>query len=108
MPAGAHIVISPYALQRRPDYWDAPDVFMPERFAPGAPSDRPKARLHPFGGGPRICIGNSFAMMEHAIVLAPVGPASGAWNPSAARSEDRAAHHACDRAAACRARALAR
>jgi cytochrome P450 len=72
IPAGAHIIISPYALHRRPDYWDAPDAFIPERFSPGAPSDRPKHAYIPFGGGPRICIGNSFAMMEHAIVLAAV------------------------------------
>lgn len=70
MPAGAHIVISPYALHRRPDYWPEPDAFWPERFAPGARTDRPKLAYLPFGGGPRICIGNAFAMMEHAIVLA--------------------------------------
>ena len=73
VPAGAHIIISPYALHRRPDYWPEPDAFRPERFAPGAPADRPKHAYIPFGGGPRICIvciGNSFAMMEHAIVLA--------------------------------------
>ncbi|HTP60765.1 MAG TPA: cytochrome P450 [Burkholderiales bacterium] len=70
MPAGAHIVISPYALHRRPDYWPEPDAFWPERFAPGARTDRPKLAYLPFGGGPRVCIGNSFAMMEHAIVLA--------------------------------------
>jgi cytochrome P450 len=69
MPAGAHIVISPYALHRRPDYWPEPNDFWPERFAPGARTDRPKLAYLPFGGGPRICIGNSFAMMEHAIVL---------------------------------------
>ena len=70
MPAGAHLIISPYALHRRPDYWPEPDAFWPERFAPGARADRPKLAYLPFGGGPRICIGNSFAMMEHAIVLA--------------------------------------
>jgi|CXWL01.1.fsa_nt_gi cytochrome P450 len=70
IPAGAHIIISPYALQRHPDYWPEPDAFKPERFAPDAPNDRPKHAYLPFGGGPRICIGNSFAMMEHAIVLA--------------------------------------
>lgn len=70
VPAGAHIIISPYALHRRPDYWPEPDAFWPERFAPGARTDRPKLAYLPFGGGPRICIGNSFAMMEHAIVLA--------------------------------------
>jgi cytochrome P450 len=70
MPANAHIVISPYALHRRADYWPQPDEFWPERFAPGARTDRPKLAYLPFGGGPRVCIGNSFAMMEHAIVLA--------------------------------------
>ena len=75
MPAGAHIVISPYALHRHPDYWPEPESFKPERFkparfAPDAPAERPKHAYLPFGGGPRICIGNSFAMMEHAIVLA--------------------------------------
>ena len=74
MPAGAHIVLSPYALHRRPDYWTEPDTFNPERFAPNASgkdaAGRPKHAYLPFGGGPRICIGNSFAMMEHAIVLA--------------------------------------
>ena len=70
IPGGAHIIISPYALHRRPDYWTDPDAFRPERFASGTTSDRPKHAYLPFGGGPRICIGNSFAMMEHAIVLA--------------------------------------
>jgi cytochrome P450 len=70
MPAGAHIVISPYSLHRNPAYWTEPDAFKPERFAPDAPNERPKHAYLPFGGGPRICIGNSFAMMEHAIVLA--------------------------------------
>jgi len=72
IPKGAHIVISPYAIHRRPDYWPEPDAFWPERFAPGARADRPKLAYLPFGGGPRVCIGNAFAMMEHAIVLATV------------------------------------
>ncbi|MCC6211337.1 MAG: cytochrome P450, partial [Burkholderiales bacterium] len=69
MPPNAHIIISPYALHRRPDHWPQPDEFWPERFAPGARTDRPKLAYLPFGAGPRVCIGNSFAMMEHAIVL---------------------------------------
>jgi cytochrome P450 len=72
MPANAHIVISPYALHRRADYWPEPDAFWPERFAPGARTDRPKLAYLPFGGGPRVCIGNSFAMMEHALVMCSV------------------------------------
>ena len=70
MPAGAHIVISPYALHRRPDYWPEPDAFWPERFAPGARTDRPKLAYLPFGGGPRICIGMAFAMIEATAMLA--------------------------------------
>jgi len=72
VPAGAHIIISPYAMHRRPDYWPEPDQFWPERFAPGARTDRPKLAYLPFGGGPRVCIGNAFAMMEHALVLCSV------------------------------------
>jgi cytochrome P450 len=72
MPKGAHIVISPYALHRRADYWPDPDAFRPERFAPQAVAERPKHAYLPFGGGPRICVGNAFAMMEHAIVLSAV------------------------------------
>ena len=71
IPAGAHIIISPYALHRHPDYWPEPEVFRPERFAQDDPR-RPKHAYIPFGGGPRICIGNSFAMMEHAIVMGAV------------------------------------
>ena len=63
-----------YVFSRRADYWTEPDAFTPERFAPGASgkdaADRPKHAYLPFGRGPHICIGNSFAMMEHAIVLA--------------------------------------
>ncbi|MCX7961432.1 MAG: cytochrome P450 [Burkholderiales bacterium] len=72
MPAGAHIVISPYALHRRPDYWPEPEAFRPERFAPGEERARPRYAYLPFGGGPRVCIGNAFAMMEHAIVLCAI------------------------------------
>lgn len=72
MPAGAHIVISPYALHRRPDYWPEPEAFHPARFAPGAEQSRPRYAYLPFGGGPRVCIGSAFAMMEHAIVLGAV------------------------------------
>jgi cytochrome P450 len=72
MPAGAHIVISPYALHRRPDYWPQPEAFRPERFARDAEQNRPRYAYLPFGGGPRVCIGSAFAMMEHAIVLGAV------------------------------------
>jgi cytochrome P450 len=72
IPKGALVIVSPYALHRRPDYWPEPEAFRPERFAPAASAARPKHAYLPFGGGARICIGNAFAMMEHAIVLAAV------------------------------------
>ena len=55
---------------RHPDFWPNPDVFDPERFAPGAGEGRPKYAYFPFGGGPRACIGAAFAMAEGPLVLA--------------------------------------
>jgi len=58
-----------YALHRHETLWDAPDAFDPDRWSETRrPSDR--FRFMPFGGGPRVCIGSRFAMMEAAIVLA--------------------------------------
>ncbi len=66
---GALIAISPYLLHRHPGYWDEPDAFRPERFATGS-ADRPSHLYLPFGGGPRICIGQHFAIVEATLVLA--------------------------------------
>jgi cytochrome P450 len=55
---------------RHPDYWNEPDQFRPQRFLPGHAADRPKFAYFPFGGGPRVCIGNTFALIEGALVLA--------------------------------------
>ena len=57
-----------YALGRHHQLWDAPDSFRPERFADRKAIDR-YAYL-PFGDGPRICIGASFALQEAVIILA--------------------------------------
>ncbi|MEO0565695.1 MAG: cytochrome P450, partial [Chloroflexota bacterium] len=64
---GAVVAISPYVIHRDPRYWDNPTVFSPERFA--THGDKLKDGYLPFGGGPRVCIGNSFAMMEMVLVL---------------------------------------
>lgn len=72
VPAGADVLISPYTLHRHPAYWREPDVFRPERFAPGAPADRPRYAYIPFGAGPRFCVGNHLGMMEATFVLAMV------------------------------------
>ena len=53
-------------------YFDNPEAFLPERWKSEAIKQLPKYAYFPFGGGPRICIGNTFAMMETVIVLAEV------------------------------------
>ncbi|HSS75983.1 MAG TPA: cytochrome P450 [Thermoanaerobaculia bacterium] len=71
VPAGANVLISPYALHRHPGFWDAPDEFLPERFAPG--SAYPAGAYLPFGQGPRACVGSAFGMLEAVLVVAIVG-----------------------------------
>jgi cytochrome P450 len=67
---GTLVCISPYTLHRHPDYWDAPEDFLPDRFTPQQVAARPSHLYLPFGGGPRICIGQHFAMAEAVLVLA--------------------------------------
>jgi cytochrome P450 len=64
------IYIPVYALHRRPELWDAPDEFRPERFGVEATRTRHRYAYLPFGAGPRICIGMSFAMVEATVILA--------------------------------------
>ena len=70
VPVGTHIVIPIYAVQRHRKLWDAPEVFDPGRFTPEREAKMPRAQFMPFGFGPRICIGMSFAMMEAVLLLA--------------------------------------
>lgn len=70
LPKESGVLIASYVVHRHPDYWDEPERFIPERFRPEAEHARHKYAYFPFGGGPRICIGNSFAMMEAKIILA--------------------------------------
>jgi cytochrome P450 len=67
IPRDHLVIVTPYATHRRPDLFRDPERFDPERFA-GATFDR--FAYFPFGGGPRICIGNGFALMEAQILLA--------------------------------------
>lgn len=72
IPARSMLILSPYVTQRNPLYWDHPAAFDPGRFSSENASVRPKFSYFPFGGGPRICIGNGFAMMEIQLILATV------------------------------------
>lgn len=72
IPAGALVVSSPYVTQRDARFWENPDEFEPERFAPERSAGRHRFAYFPFGGGPRLCIGNHFAMVEAALVIATV------------------------------------
>jgi cytochrome P450 len=72
VPAGADVLICPYTLHRHPDFWDDPDRFDPERFAPGRAAKRARYAYIPFGAGPRFCVGSTLGMMEATVVLATV------------------------------------
>ena len=69
---GALIIVSPYVLHRHETLWDDPNAFDPSRFLPGARDGIDRFAYLPFGVGPRICIGASFAMQEAIIVLATI------------------------------------
>ncbi|TDD83511.1 cytochrome P450 [Actinomadura darangshiensis] len=70
VPAGADVLIAPYTLHRNPAFWQDPERFEPERFAPGNATARPRYAYIPFGAGPRFCVGNHLGMLEATFVLA--------------------------------------
>jgi cytochrome P450 len=72
IPANSMIFVSQYCTHRHPAFWEEPEVFDPERWTPERSAGRPRFAYFPFGGGPRQCIGNTFALMEAQLVLATV------------------------------------
>jgi cytochrome P450 len=72
IPAGALVVASPYVTQRDARFWENPDAFDPDRFSPERSQGRPRFAYYPFGGGPRLCIGNHFAAVEAGLIIAAV------------------------------------
>lgn len=72
IPGGAYILVFQYVTHRRPDLWEQPDAFDPERFAAERAAGRARFVYFPFSGGPRQCIGNQFAMMEAQLILATI------------------------------------
>jgi cytochrome P450 len=59
-------------VQRDPRLWPEPERYRPERFTPEQNASRPRFAYFPFGGGPRLCIGNAFALLEAQVVLSKV------------------------------------
>jgi cytochrome P450 len=69
IPKGTIVGIAPYVMHRVPKYFEDPERFDPSRFDRSTQHDRPKHAYLPFGGGPRTCIGNAFALMELQVLL---------------------------------------
>ena len=68
---GKSVALVPiYTLHRDPRWWSQPEQFDPQHFTPENEAKTPKFAYMPFGGGPRVCIGNHFAMMEAQLLLA--------------------------------------
>ena len=74
IPKGAYVLLFPATTHRHPDFWERPDVFDPERFSPERTAGRHRFAYFPFGGGPRVCIGNQFALTEAQLILATILP----------------------------------
>lgn len=72
VPANSEILLVPYVTHRHPEYWERPEEFYPEHFRAEKVAARPRFAYFPFGGGPRQCIGNSFALMEGQLIIAAV------------------------------------
>lgn len=68
IPKGVRVAVGPRAAHREAEHWPDPDRFDPERFVSEA-EDRPAFTWIPFGGGPRVCLGQHFAMLEMQVVL---------------------------------------
>ncbi|AEH84801.1 MULTISPECIES: cytochrome P450 [Mesorhizobium] len=70
IPKHAAVLVMPWVVHRHRKLWDRPDAFLPERFHPGNREKIDRFQYLPFGAGPRVCIGASFAMQEAIIALA--------------------------------------
>ncbi|MGH3643375.1 MAG: cytochrome P450 [Mycobacterium sp.] len=70
VPAGTMLIVARLAVQRDPTLWSDPLSFDPDRFGPEQSRDRNRWQYIPFGGGPRSCIGDHFAMLEATLGLA--------------------------------------
>jgi cytochrome P450 len=72
VPRGTTVLMSQWVVHRDPRFFDRPGEFRPERWSAPEIHRLPKYAYFPFGGGPRLCIGNGFAMQELVLVLATI------------------------------------
>lgn len=72
LPVGTMVFLATWVTHRDPRFWQHPLEFRPERFMSGELEGQPKYAYFPFSGGPRVCIGNAFAMMEAKILLSAI------------------------------------
>ena len=69
IPKGTYLITYFYGLHHNPTYWSEPEAFRPERFLASAKKEHEPYTYLPFGGGPRMCIGNHFSLMEMQLVV---------------------------------------
>ncbi len=74
IPRGSLVIVSPYTLHRHPDFWPDPARFLPARFSAESIRSRHRFAYIPFGAGPHLCIGRSFALLEIGLTLAGLLP----------------------------------
>jgi cytochrome P450 len=72
IPKGAQILLSQWVVHKDPRWFPNPEGFDPDRWTPENAKELPRYAYFPFGGGPRVCIGNHFAMMEATLILAMI------------------------------------
>ncbi len=72
IPEGSIVVVSPWLLHHDSRWWPEPEAFRPERWTEEANAARPRFAFLPFGGGPRVCVGEPFARMEGVLLLATI------------------------------------
>jgi cytochrome P450 len=72
VPAGTQVYMAQWTMHRDPRYFNEPELFNPDRWSEEFEKQLPRYAYFPFGGGPRLCIGNQFAMMEAVLILATV------------------------------------
>jgi cytochrome P450 len=72
IPAGRISLLCPYTTHRHPAFWEQPEVFDPLHFTPEHAAARPFYAYFLFGGGPRLCTGRTFAVIEAHLILARV------------------------------------